>query len=239
MNDVIMEVRDLTVAYGRKPVVHGCSLELRQGEAVGLVGANGAGKSTLLSALIGIRRAASGSIRHRGQEVQEWDSGRALRSGVVLCPEGRHLFPSMSVRENLLVGMSRIRTTRADRKERIAEVEALFPVLAERRHQVAGTLSGGEQQMVAIGRALMSRPDVLILDEPSLGLAPMMVEKVFATIERLTAGGTTCLVAEQNVEATIEHTQRVYVMEAGDIIAHGPSEEMHNREDVMAALLGI
>lgn len=239
MNDVILDVADLSVAYGRKPVVHGCSLQLRRGEAVGLVGANGAGKSTLLNAIVGIHRPAGGTIRHHGEDVGGRDSGRALRDGLVLCPEGRHLFPGMSVRENLLVGLARVRCRRADRAERIDEVEELFPVLAQRRNQLAGTLSGGEQQMVAIGRALMSRPEILILDEPSLGLAPLMVEKVFATIEQLTASGTTCLVAEQNVEATIEHTRRSYVMEAGHLIAHGPSADMRNREDVMTALLGI
>ena len=235
----ILAAQGLHLGYGSRVVVEDCSIEVSPGEVVALIGANGAGKSTTLKSLVGIQHVKSGVVRFNGAEVTGWSPGAAVAAGMVLCPEGRHLFPEMSVRDNIVLGAARSRLSKAEVRARIAEIEELFPKLAERRHQLAGTLSGGEQQMVALGRALASKPRLLILDEPTLGLAPLMVEKVFELVRTVAETGTSILIAEQNVTATLEAADRVYLMEAGRITHQDSSVSMRTDPRLTAALMGI
>lgn len=235
----LLELDEVSLAYGPRVVVERLSMQVRPGECVALVGANGAGKSTSLKAIVGIHGVRSGRILHRGVEVNRWSPAAAVQAGVTLCPEGRHLFPGMSVRDNLLLGAVKANVSRATVRTRIDEIETLFPVLANRKNQIAGTLSGGEQQMVALGRALMSHPSLLILDEPSLGLAPLLIERMFETVMAILKTGCAVLIAEQNVQATLEIAHQAYVMEAGRIVAAGEASRLRNDPVVLAAFMGV
>lgn len=237
--NTLLELDKVSLAYGQRVVVDGISLEVHAGECVALVGANGAGKSTVLKAIVGIHSVKSGCIRHRGVDIHRWSPDAAVRAGVTLCPEGRHLFPGMSVRDNLLLGAVKANVSRATVRARIDEIETLFPVLADRKNQIAGTLSGGEQQMVALGRALMSHPSLLILDEPSLGLAPLLIERMFETVIGILKTGCAVLIAEQNVQSTLEVADRAYVMEAGRIVAAGEAARLRSDPVVLAAFMGV
>lgn len=233
----MLEVRDLSVAYGKHVALDRASLEVGKGQMVAILGANGAGKSSLLGAIGGRARPASGDILYQGQSLLGWPAHRLVEKGIALVPEGRGIFPALTVEENLRLGAipERARDGVDDRR---AEVLALFPKLAERRSQIAGTMSGGEQQMVAIGRALMSNPDLLLLDEPSLGLAPIVAKEVFAALSRIRATGLTILVVEQNARATLTLADYAYLVEVGRITGHGPAQDIKNDPAVIRAFLG-
>ncbi len=231
----ILEVRDLTVSYGAIKAVKGVSLTLGEGEIVTLIGANGAGKTTTLRAIMGLVPCATGEVRYHGKPTRT-ATHNLVRDGLVLVPEGRVIFANLSVLENLEMGAY----TRRD-KDVAADFEkvyALFPRLKERVKQTAGTLSGGEQQMLAIGRALMSRPKVLLLDEPSLGLAPIVVHAIFEAIEEIHRNGVPVLLVEQNANAALRHSNRAYVLETGSVALEGTSAEVAANPRVKEAYLG-
>jgi branched-chain amino acid transport system ATP-binding protein len=231
----ILEVADLSVAYGAIQALNGVSLRLAEGEIVTLIGANGAGKTTTLRAIMGLVR-ASGVVRYRGESITAKSTHRLVRDGLVLVPEGRIVFANLSVQENLEMGAYARRDSGVARD--FDRVFALFPRLAERRRQTAGTLSGGEQQMLAIGRALMSKPRVLLLDEPSLGLAPIVVHAIFEAIEEIHRSNVPVLLVEQNANAALRHSSRAYVLETGRVALEGPSAEVAANPKVKEAYLG-
>jgi branched-chain amino acid transport system ATP-binding protein len=232
----ILEVRDLSVSYGAVQALKGVSLTLEKHEIVTLIGANGAGKTTTLRAIMGLCAPAAGEVRYHGEPTRAVPTHRLVCKGLVLVPEGRIVFANLSVRENLEMGAyaRRDRDIAAD----FEKVYALFPRLKERFKQTAGTLSGGEQQMLAIGRALMSRPKVLLLDEPSLGLAPIVVHAIFQAIEEIHKAGTPVLLVEQNANAALRHSNRAYVLETGCIALEGTSAEVAANPRVKEAYLG-
>jgi len=227
----------LTVSYGPVAALKGIDLVVQEGEAVALLGANGAGKSTTLRAVSGIVRPRRGGVRYRGQDIGRLDPGEIVGLGVAHCPEGRRVFAGMTVLENLKLGASRRRDEAGVRQD-IARMEELFPVLGERRQQRAGTLSGGEQQMLAIARALMSRPRLLLLDEPSLGLAPLLVETIFDTLAELKRQGVTLLLVEQNARVALDLVDRALVLRTGNVVASGGAEELKRDPQVVEAYLG-
>ena len=233
----LLEVRELVVSYGGIQAVKGISLEIAAGELVCLIGANGAGKTTMLRALCGLHRSTSGSIRYDGQDITNLPSYRLVEHGIALVPEGRGIFSRLSVLENLQMG-AYARRDKAAIDEDLNRVLALFPRLAERRTQAAGTLSGGEQQMLAIGRALMSRPKLLLLDEPSMGLAPLLVAKIFATIREISAQGATIFLIEQNAKLALETSDRAYVMESGNIRLSGAATSLLSDPQIRHSYLG-
>jgi branched-chain amino acid transport system ATP-binding protein len=231
---LLLQVNNLRCGYGSLEVVHGASLHVCAGEIVGLLGANGAGKSSLLKAIVGLLRPWRGTVRIEGRLTTGQPAWRSLSNAVVLVPEGRHIFAGMTVRENLLLGGYR----NPDRKLNLEIVLDRFPRLRERLGQWGGTLSGGEQQMLALGRALMARPKLLLLDEPSMGLAPLMVKQVFAEILKLKEMGVTVLLVEQNAIATLQVVDRAYVMETGEIILEGEASGLRHNPEVQRAYLG-
>ena len=234
----VLELRDVDVLYGRVQALRKVSMVIGEGEIVALIGSNGAGKSTTLRAISGLTRPASGQILLRGEEIRTLGAERIARMGVGHAPEGRRLFARMTVRENLDMG-AYARHDRAGIRRDFERVFSLFPRLRERQHQLAGSLSGGEQQMCAIGRALMGSPSVLLLDEPSLGLAPILVDTIFEVVREVNAGGTTILLIEQNALLALKTAQRGYVLETGSIVLSGPASELLNSPDVQRAYLGI
>ena len=237
MNRPLLQIRDLHVAYGRIEALRGVSLRLQAGERLALIGANGAGKTTLLKAVAGLLPAQQGEIEVDGHRIDRQPAHTRLPAGMALVPEGRGIFAEMSVRENLLMGAY----CRDDMDGIAVDLEAQFarfPRLAERREQLAGTLSGGEQQMLAIGRALMGRPRLLLLDEPSMGLSPIMVEKIFATLREVCAAGVTLLLVEQNARLAMELCERTVVLEHGQLTLEGASDELMRDPRVQAAYLG-
>jgi branched-chain amino acid transport system ATP-binding protein len=236
----MLKARSLEAGYGDLRVLKGVSLHVAPGEIVAIIGANGAGKTTLLSCLAGLVRPTSGSIALKGVETAGWRPERMLAAGASLVPEGRKLFAPMTVRENLELGGYAIRRRRGRRESDsdMGRVFELFPRLAERESQLAGTLSGGEQQMLAIGRSLMSRPDLIMLDEPSMGLAPLMIKAIFSAIAALSEGGKTILVVEQNAKAILRIADRGYVMETGHLVLEGTGNELLANKDVQRAYLG-
>ncbi len=237
---VLLEVRDVVVRYGRIEALHGVSLEVRQGELVTLLGSNGAGKTTLMRAISGLRPLASGSLWFEGRDITALKAHRRVIDGLVQAPEGRGIFPGMSVTENLEMGCyGRKFASKAEHDERLDWVFETFPRLAERRTQVGGTLSGGEQQMLAIGRALMARPRVLLLDEPSMGLAPMVISQIFKIISEINAQGVTVLLVEQNAQQALSRSDRAYIMETGTIVRTGPARELLSDNSIRAAYLGV
>ena len=232
----LLSVRDLRVAYGGIEAVRGVSIDVAAGEIVTLIGANGAGKTTILRTISGLIRPNDGSVSLRGRRIDRLPAHEIVRAGIGHAPEGRRVFPRLSVRENLEMGAF------ARRDDRVAadfeRVHELFPVLAERADQAAGTLSGGEQQMLAIGRALMGGPSLLMLDEPSLGLAPRFVQLIFETLEQINAQGTTVLLVEQNAQMALRLAQRGYVIETGEIVLADTGEKLLGSDQVRKAYLG-
>ena len=239
-HEVILEARDLRVAYGKVEALHGVSVTIRRGEIVTVIGPNGAGKTTLLGALMGLLP-AGGDFIYLGQpQTGEREVERLVRLGMTLVPEKRELFAEMSVEDNLLLGaFDRYRSGHRDHLETLDEVFELFPRLAERRAQVAGTLSGGERQMLAMGRALMAKPKLLMLDEPSLGLAPLIIKEIFRIIGELKKTGVAILLVEQNARAALQISDYGYVLETGEVTLEGPSNELANDPRVIEAYLGL
>jgi branched-chain amino acid transport system ATP-binding protein len=233
----LLEIDNLVARYGRITALEGISLTVEEGEIVTLIGANGAGKTTTLRAISGLVRPASGAIRFAGRDISRLAPNEIVRAGISHSPEGRHVFPRMTVRENLELG-AYTRTSKAEIAEDTARVLDIFPRLGERFAQKAGTMSGGEQQMLAIARAMMSRPRVLLLDEPSLGLSPKLVQTIFAVIRDINARGTTILLIEQNARQALAVAARGYVLEVGTIVHSGPAAELAASEAVRAAYLG-
>jgi branched-chain amino acid transport system ATP-binding protein len=222
-----LSVEQLHVSYGGAQVCQGIDLEVADGEIVLLMGANGAGKTTILRTIAGLKRPDSGRVSLRGQQITGWAGHRVVRAGVALVPEGRHVFPDHTVEENLQLGGYAHRGDRRGTGQRLAEVFELFPVLGSRRRQHAGTLSGGEAQMLAIGRALMARPDLLMLDEPSLGLSPLLVQQIFGYIRRLNAShGLTVLLVEQAAAAAMRIAGHAFVLDAGRIVLGGSAAQV-------------
>ncbi len=234
---MLLEVENLSVYYDSIQALKGISLQVGEGELVTIVGSNGAGKTTTLLTISGILRPRQGTIRFQGQDITHLASHEIVRHGISHCPEGRQIFTGLTVMENLLMGAYH-RQDRSQVARDLAWVQELFPILAARRRQLAGTLSGGEQQMLAIARALMSRPKMLLLDEPSLGLAPMLVETIFEVIQQLRAQGVTILLVEQNAYQALRIADRAYVLETGTIKLSGPAQELARNEEVKKAYLG-
>ncbi len=236
--ELLLEVRDLHAGYGRAEVLHGLNLKAPAGSVITVIGPNGAGKSTLLNALMGVLP-SRGAISYRGQPQALRTLEERVMQGIALVPETRALFGTMPVEDNLLLGGYRlVRLGRADTAADLDRVYTLFPRLKERRLQLAGTLSGGERQMLAVGRALMGQPDLLMLDEPSLGLAPLVVREIFRTIEGLRATGVTILLVEQNARAALEVADHGYVLEMGEIALEGPADELARDPRVIDTYLG-
>ena len=232
-----LEIKDLHVSYGGIRALKGIDLTVEEGQIVTLIGANGAGKSTTLRAISGLQKPQSGSILYGGEELVGLPAKEIVRRGIIHVPEGRRVFPDMTVAENLKIGAF-LRTDKGGIADDIDYVHSLFPRLKERSWQLAGTLSGGEQQMLAVGRALMSRPKVLMMDEPSLGLAPLIVKDIFSIIRRVNEDGITVLLIEQNANAALRIADYGYVLETGTIALTGTGEELLRNESVREAYLG-
>src|SRR3954452_2799846 len=233
----MLELRDVQVQYGSIRALHGISLAVNTGELVALIGSNGAGKTTTLRTISGLLRPSQGAIRYEGNDISHASPHRIVELGISHCPEGRRIFGRLTVRENLRLGAV-AQPDRGAAAEDLDMVLELFPLLKERLDQSGGTLSGGEQQMLAIGRALMSRPRLLLLDEPSLGLAPMLVNRIFAVISRLKETGVTILLVEQNARKALEIADRAYVMETGRIMLEGRARELAANPEIERAYLG-
>ncbi len=236
-SEPLLAVRGLESGYGRLAVLHGIDLEVGAGEIVALLGSNGAGKTTFASTISGIVPATAGSIVFAGKELAGATPARVVQAGLVQVPEGRRIFPNLDVAENLMLGAYRRGGER--REENLARVYRLFPRLEQRARQRAGTLSGGEQQMLAIGRAMMAEPVLLVLDEPSLGLSPMLVDQMFALIGELNRAGVAILLVEQNVGASLQLARRAYVMENGRILFSGTSAQLLDSDELRRAYLGL
>ncbi|GAB3984064.1 ABC transporter ATP-binding protein [Plantactinospora veratri] len=235
---MLLEIEDLTLLYGRIEALHGISLHVDEGEIVALIGANGAGKTTTMRAISGLRPVARGRVRFAGEDITNLRADLRVGRGICQSPEGRGIFPGMTVLENLDMGAY----TRRDSAGIAADLErvfGLFPRLAERRKQAGGTLSGGEQQMLAVGRALMSRPKLLLLDEPSMGLAPMVIQQIFEIITEINQQGTTVLLVEQNAQQALSRAHRGYVLETGRIVKEGSGQELLHDPSVKEAYLGV
>jgi branched-chain amino acid transport system ATP-binding protein len=235
---MLLELENVTLLYGRIQALHGISLTVGEGEIVALIGANGAGKSTTMRAISGLRPVAQGAIRFDGQDITKLRADLRVVRGVSQSPEGRGIFPGMTVRENLEMG-AYTRRNRAEINSDIERAFTLFPRLQEREKQVGGTLSGGEQQMLAVGRALMSRPKLLLLDEPSMGLAPMLIQQIFDIIVEINQQGTTVLLVEQNAQQALSRAHRAYVLETGRIVKSGTGAELLHDPAVKDAYLGV
>jgi branched-chain amino acid transport system ATP-binding protein len=238
VRDRLLELKDVRVRYGGIEAVKGISFHVNDGELVTLIGGNGAGKSTTLRAISGVKRVSHGEIAFQGERIDGLPAHQIVELGVCQAPEGRHIFPRMSVRENLVMGAYGRRGGKPA-KEDFERVFHLFPVLKEREKQMGGTLSGGEQQMLAIGRALMSRPKLLMLDEPSMGLAPLFVERIFGLLEEIHEQGTTILLIEQNAQAALQGADRGYVIESGEIVMEDEADKLMGDDRVRKAYLGI
>ncbi|NMG45468.1 ATP-binding cassette domain-containing protein [Aromatoleum toluvorans] len=236
-NSPLLQLAGMEVAYGGIKAVKGIDLELYRGELVSLIGANGAGKTTTLNAIAGSLKIAGGEIHYAGEKVHVLPAHRRLRRGIALVPEGRGIFTRLTVEENLRMG-AYTRNDTAGIEQDLERVYTMLPRVKERLHQIAGTLSGGEQQMVAIGRALLSRPKLLLLDEPSMGLAPLVVEKIFEVVQSVAKEGVTVLLVEQNANLALEFSQRAYVMESGKITLTGSGADLLTNPKVRAAYLG-
>ena len=234
----MLEVRELDVTYGDARALWAVNIDVRDGEIVSIVGPNGAGKSTLVNTIAGLHRAAGGTIAMAGANIAASPRHRICDHGVAIVPEGRRIFPALSVRDNLDLGAYR-RNARAKHAESLAWVHSLFPVLSARAGQLAGSLSGGEQQMLAIGRALMAQPRLLLMDEPSLGLAPVIVDEVFDVIGTINEAGVSVLLVEQNVERALEISARGYLLSEGRIVLEGSPAELSSSDEVRRSVLGM
>ena len=233
----MLKVKNLTVSYGAIHAIHDVSLEVNEGEIVSLIGANGAGKTTTLSTITGLKKAASGEVTLDGQNLLAMQAPKIVGLGLAHVPEGRRIFAEMTVAENLEMG-AYTRRERAEVQQSIEDVYGRFPRLKERYRQVAGTLSGGEQQMLAIGRALMSRPKILLMDEPSMGLSPLLVKEIFAIIGEVNASGVTVLLVEQNAKMALSIANRAYVLETGRVVMEGDAKELMGNSEIKKAYLG-
>jgi len=233
----MLQLADVDVFYGQVHALKSVSIQIEQGELVTLVGANGAGKSTTLKTISGILRPRNGRVSFLGEDIGTKSMEYIVKSGIAQCPEGRRVFPDLTVLENLRMG-AYTRREKSEIKQDFDEVFSLFPILNERKHQSAGSLSGGEQQMLAIGRAMMSKPRLMMFDEPSLGLAPLLVDKMAEVISLLHARGTTILLVEQNAEMALSLADRVYVLETGKVVLQGPAQDILRNEHVRSAYLG-
>jgi branched-chain amino acid transport system ATP-binding protein len=236
MADILLKVSALKVAYGGIQAVKGVSFEVREGELVSLIGANGAGKTTTLKAITGLQPVAAGDIEYLGRSIKGQGAWDLVRQGLVMVPEGRGVFARMTITENLQMGAFVRRDAEVDAD--IDKVFAIFPRLKERRGQLAGTMSGGEQQMLAMGRALMARPKVLLMDEPSMGLSPIMVDKIFEVVNDIHGRGVTILLVEQNASRALQIASRGYVMDSGEVTMGGDAKQLLNDPKVRAAYLG-
>ena len=235
----MLRIRNLEAGYGKLKVLKNISMHVDPGEIVTIIGANGAGKTTLLSVIAGLLKAGKGEITFKGQDLRSLPASRIPRLGCVMVPEGRQVFSPMTVEENLLLGGHVVRSQGSRVLQGLLDYQYdLFPILKERRGQLAGTLSGGEQQMLAIARALMSRPSLVMMDEPSTGLAPLIIQGIFAVIVRLRQEGKTVLLIEQNAKAALGIADRGYVLETGKVIIQGPSQDLLQNRDVQRAYLG-
>ncbi len=234
----MLEIKELCSGYGNMKVIHGVSLNVNQGETVCLLGANGVGKTTLVRCISGINKINSGSILYMGKDITGLSAEKIAELGISQVPEGRHLFARMSVRENLEMG-GYVKRSRANKKKNLEYVYSLFPELCEMEKKPAGNLSGGQQQMVAIGRALMAEPKLLILDEPSIGLSPVMTQTVFSIIEKIRKENVSVLISEQNAEDVLNMADRAYVMQQGTIVLSGIAADVKNDDNVRRAYLGI
>ncbi|NMC48533.1 MAG: ABC transporter ATP-binding protein [Desulfovibrio sp.] len=234
----MLELSGIHTYYGNIHALKGVSLRVEKGEIVSLIGANGAGKTTTLMSISGVTTPKQGSVTFMGQDITRFSTERIVSRGITQVPEGRMIFPRLTVRENLLMG-AYLRKDKAGVKAGEERAYELFPVLRERRSQLGGTLSGGEQQMLAIGRALMAQPALLLLDEPSLGLAPMVVENIFEIIKQINAEGTTVMLVEQNAQMALQISHRGYVLETGAVTLEGPSEKLLADPKVRSAYLGL
>jgi branched-chain amino acid transport system ATP-binding protein len=235
---MLLELDNVTLSYGRIQALHGISLTVAEGEVVALIGANGAGKSTTMRAISGLRPISQGAIRFDGKDISKLRADLRVIRGVSQSPEGRGIFPGMSVRDNLEMG-AYTRRNRTEINEDIERAFTLFPRLREREKQPGGTLSGGEQQMLAVGRALMSRPKLLLLDEPSMGLAPLLIQQIFDIIVEINQQGTTVLLVEQNAQQALSRAHRAYVLETGRIVKEGTGAELLHDPAVKDAYLGV
>jgi len=233
-----LEVKDLRVQYGKIEAIKGISFVVEEGEIVTLIGANGAGKTTTLKTISGLRPVASGQIIYDGEDISKLSAHERVNLGISQAPEGRGIFPGMTVLENLEIGKYSRKDRKNEMQEDLEKVYLLFPRLKERAFQAGGTLSGGEQQMLAIGRALMARPKVLLLDEPSMGLAPMMIQNIFNIITEINKTGTTILLVEQNAQQALQRAHRAYVLETGKVVKEADAADLLNDPAVRAAYLG-
>jgi branched-chain amino acid transport system ATP-binding protein len=234
----ILEVRDLRVAYGKIEAVKGISFSVEPGEVVTLIGSNGAGKTTTLRTISGLIAPKSGAVAFKGKRIDGMAAHKILQLGLAHSPEGRRVFAAMSVQENLMLGAYARTDGAAEVQKDLERAYEMFPILSERRNQSAGTFSGGEQQMLAMGRALMSRPEMLMLDEPSMGLSPIMMQKIMSTITELRSQGTTILLVEQNAQAALSLADQGHVLEVGAIVVSGPGQELLINDEVRKAYLG-
>ncbi len=233
----LLEVKDLEVHYGMIKAIKGISFDVKEGEVIALIGANGAGKTTTLHTITGLKKASAGSIIFEGQNLLKIPAHKIVGLGMAHVPEGRRIFPTLSVFQNLKLG-AYTRNDKAEMAQTIEKIYQRFPRLEERKNQIAGTLSGGEQQMLAMGRALMSHPKIILMDEPSMGLSPLYVSEIFDIIKEISAGGTTVLLVEQNAKKALSIADRAYVLETGKIVMSGDAKKMMDDESIKKAYLG-
>jgi branched-chain amino acid transport system ATP-binding protein len=236
--NLLLRLSDVSVKFGAFTALENIDIEVGDGELVVLLGANGAGKSTIFNTISGLNKPSSGDIQFNGKSVRGNSPDRMVKEGIVQCAEGKKLFAEMSVQENLMMGGFVHRKQKAQLKQSLAEVYALFPILKEKKDDAAGSMSGGQQQMLAIGRALMAKPKLIMMDEPSIGLAPLIVEQMFSIIQEINKSGTTVLLAEQNANAALKIADRGYVIENGSIVLHGNSKALFHNDAIRKAYIG-
>lgn len=235
----MLELKNVNISYGAIHAVHNVSLKVKDGEIVSLIGANGAGKTTILHTITGLKKATDGEITYDGKDLRKTEASKIITFGIAHVPEGRHIFPDMTVTENLEMGAYIRGGKKEEIQDSIKEIFERFPRLRERKKQIAGTLSGGEQQMLAVGRALMSHPKILLMDEPSMGLSPLLVKEIFSIIKEVHKQGITVLLVEQNAKMALSIANRAYVLETGKISMSGEARELLNDEKVKKAYLGL
>lgn len=235
----MLELSNVNISYGSINAVHNVSMQVKDGEIVSLIGANGAGKTTILHTITGLKKATSGTISYNGVDLQKTEASKIVTHGIAHVPEGRHIFPDMTVAENLEMGAYCRKRKREEIQDAIQEVFERFPRLKERKKQLAGTLSGGEQQMLAVGRALMSKPKILLMDEPSMGLSPLLVKEIFSIVKEVHKQGITVLLVEQNAKMALTIADRAYVLETGRIAMSGDAKDLLKDEKVKQAYLGL
>ncbi|HIZ44964.1 MAG TPA: ABC transporter ATP-binding protein [Firmicutes bacterium] len=234
----MLVVKDLVSGYSKMPAIHGVSFKVEEGQVVAILGSNGAGKTTTLKTVTGVLPAMSGTITYKGESLIGVPSHKMVQKGISMVPEGRHLFPKMSIYDNLMMGAYSVKD-KSKIAEKLDTIYGIFPILAERKNQLAGTMSGGEQQMVAIGRALMCDPQLLILDEPSLGIMPKLVDEIFEFVKKINKMGVTIVIIEQNAEKTLAFADYAYVISEGETVIEGTAEELMKNDQVQRVYLGM